>query len=131
MSDFAFLYAPVLAAVATFVLGGIWYGPLFGKTWLAASGLSEEDVQDSHPAKTFGIAFVSQLIAAFALSFFLSGADLMAALRVGTYIGLGIASTALATNYVFEQKSMKLFLVNAGYISVGTVLMAVIIAALL
>ena len=30
--------AVIVAAVATFVLGGVWYGPLFGKIWRAADG---------------------------------------------------------------------------------------------
>jgi len=30
--------AILVATVAGFALGGIWYGPLFGDTWLAALG---------------------------------------------------------------------------------------------
>jgi hypothetical protein len=33
--------AVLVAAVVTFVLGGVWYGPLFGKVWRAAEGQAE------------------------------------------------------------------------------------------
>ena len=36
--------AIVLATASAFVLGGIWYGPLFGKQWMAEYGFSEEDL---------------------------------------------------------------------------------------
>jgi Protein of unknown function (DUF1761) len=35
--------AVLVAAVVTFVLGGIWYGPMFGKVWRAAEGRPDPD----------------------------------------------------------------------------------------
>ena len=32
--------AVIAAAVSAFVMGGLWYGPLFGKKWMALVGLS-------------------------------------------------------------------------------------------
>ena len=53
------LTAVLVAAVAAFVLGGIWYGPLFGKTWQAHVGLSDEDLKSKgHPAVIMGLAFL-------------------------------------------------------------------------
>ncbi|NND38829.1 MAG: DUF1761 family protein, partial [Pseudomonadales bacterium] len=37
--------AVVGAAAMCFMVGGIWYGPVMGKRWLGAVGLSEEDVK--------------------------------------------------------------------------------------
>ena len=36
------LLAVLAAAVATMVLGAIWYGPLFGKSWMSAHGYTPE-----------------------------------------------------------------------------------------
>jgi hypothetical protein len=33
--------AVVVAAAVTFVLGGVWYGPLFGRVWHTAEGAAE------------------------------------------------------------------------------------------
>ena len=36
----------VVAALSSFVVGMLWYGPvLFGKAWMAENGFSDEDVQ--------------------------------------------------------------------------------------
>ena len=32
----------VLGGFAFFLFGALWYGPLFGKQWMAATGVTEE-----------------------------------------------------------------------------------------
>jgi hypothetical protein len=39
--------AVLLAALAGFVVGGIWYGPIMGKRWMGAVGLTEEQAVPS------------------------------------------------------------------------------------
>ena len=39
--------AVVLAALGGFVVGGIWYGPVMGKSWMAAVGKTEDDLKTS------------------------------------------------------------------------------------
>ena len=39
------LLAILIAAVAGFMVGGLWYGPLFGKTWQREIGLSDDDIE--------------------------------------------------------------------------------------
>ena len=36
--------AVIAAAVTGFIVGGIWYGPIMGKQWLGAVGLTEEQI---------------------------------------------------------------------------------------
>ena len=49
------LRAVLLAAVSSFLLGGLWYSPaLFGRLWNAENG---GPPQSGHPAKVFGISF--------------------------------------------------------------------------
>jgi hypothetical protein len=39
--------AVVVAAVAAFIIGGLWYSPLlFAKPWVNAHGYSEEQVKE-------------------------------------------------------------------------------------
>ena len=42
------------AAVAGFVIGGLWYGPLFGKAWMAARGISPDDKDGMSMPLVFG-----------------------------------------------------------------------------
>ena len=49
------LLATLLATVLSFVLGGLWYGPLFAKTWMRLIGVSESTLREGfNPAKTYG-----------------------------------------------------------------------------
>ena len=49
------ILAVLLAAVSSFLLGGLWYSPaLFGKTWSSENG---GEKQAGHPAKVFGINY--------------------------------------------------------------------------
>ena len=57
--------AVLAASVVGFAVGFLWYGPLFGKAWLKSVGLSEEDTQNGHMGKIFGISFVCQFIMAY------------------------------------------------------------------
>jgi len=43
--------AVILATLAFFMLGAIWYGPLFGEIWMVGTGLTEEMIQDSYDKK--------------------------------------------------------------------------------
>src|SRR5690606_20132791 len=55
--------AVVAAAVSAFVLGGIWYGPLFLKAWSREAGIAME-ANKRHPAQVFGLAFAAALVSA-------------------------------------------------------------------
>lgn len=64
--------AVLAAAVSAFMLGGLWYGPLFLKPWARASGI-DPAASPGHPAKVFGTAFLCSLLAATAFAFILPG----------------------------------------------------------
>jgi hypothetical protein len=111
------LAATLAGTVLGFALGALWYGPLFGKTWIAAVGLSMETMRrDFNPAKTYGTTFVMSLIGCYALGWFLGphpGRTFAAV--TGAVVGLCWVSTSLVTNYLFEGRGAKLMLINGGY----------------
>jgi len=66
------LLATLVGALAGFALGGVWYGPLFGRAWMAEHGFVAEDLQRNfNPAKTYGIMLVLALIAAYVFGMFI------------------------------------------------------------
>ena len=66
------LLATLVATLAGFALGAVWYGPLFGKTWMRAVGTTAEALQrDFNPAGTYGATFVLGLIASYAFGLYL------------------------------------------------------------
>ena len=111
------LLATLVATVLGFVLGAIWYGPLFGKRWLAAVGMTLEEIRkDSSPAKTYGATFVLGLIASYVFGLYVGPNPGRAfSIVAGAGAGLCWVATALATNYLFERRSVALIAINGGY----------------
>ena len=63
--------AVIAAALSSFVVGGLWYGPLFGNVWMKAAGVSAEQIAKGNKAMIFGGTFVLALIAAASFAVFL------------------------------------------------------------
>jgi hypothetical protein len=110
------IWAILLAAAFAFVLGGIWYSPmLFGGIWKKAEGKSTGDCQKSHSAKTFALFFLVAIIAAFAFRFLFDPVNWLDGLETGLFVGIFFITTSFAINYMFANRGMKLFLIDAGY----------------
>lgn len=110
--------AMVLAAMAGFLVGGLWYGPLFLKPWQAEAGITDEQMRARKPALVFGSAFLLNLFAAFILGHVLATyghPDLAVSVMIASGIALGFIVTAFGVNYLFAAKSLKLFAIDAGY----------------
>ncbi len=108
--------AVVAAAVSAFLLGGVWYGPLFKQAWCREAGVDPDCAPKQHPARIFAIAFVCSLAAAFAFAWFLGPQPALGkALHAGFMIGLAWVATSFGINYAFAQRSFKLWLIDAGY----------------
>ena len=64
--------AIAVAALSSFVLGGLWYSPLlFGKAWMRATGHTQESLKGGNMGLIFGLSFVLALIAAAVFALFL------------------------------------------------------------
>ncbi len=123
--------AVVAAAVAAHVLRLLWYSPaLLGKLWIVASGLTEEKAKEGSPGLIFGASFVLELVAALVLALFIGPeATLSLGLQAGFLIGLFCVGTALGVTYLFERRSLRLWLLNAGYMTFAFTIMGGILGA--
>lgn len=120
------LWAVLVAAVSSFVLGGLWYSPaLFGPLWNRENGGGP---QAGHPARVFGVAFLFSLVAAAAFAWWLGAAPaLERAVTAGLVAGFGIAAACFGINYQFAQRSFLLWAIDGGYHTVQFVLFGVIL----
>lgn len=112
------LLAILVAAAAGFLVGGIWYGPLLGKAWMAEHGFTEDDLKNANMFKIYGLTFAFSVLSAVFLGHLLAHFGTMSArstmmISVGT--ALGFIVPAIGTNYLFSRKSGKLFVIDAGY----------------
>ena len=135
--------AIVAASILPLVTGFIWYNPkVFGTAWMKESGMTMEKAQQMNPAKTYGLAVVMAFLIAFFLwpqvfigggAGELHGAEPYLTFKHGalhgSMLGVFVALPVLATNALFEQKSFKYVMINAGYWIVTMGLMGGIINA--
>lgn len=130
------IWAVLVATLSTFLVGWLWYGPLFGEKWMNTVGLSEEQIKSGDMGKIFGFAFLFELIMALNLAVFLTGspeADEMMNAQMGAFygflVGFGWVFFALAVNSLYEQKSWKYIFINGGYWTVTFTVMGLILGA--
>lgn len=120
----------LVAALSSFMLGGLWYGALFDKPWREENGISEEALAQRNPGKTFGGAFILALLAAFNLEMFIGPeAGIAGATAAGFLAGFGWVCALLGILYLFEMRSLKLFAINGGYCCLALTLMGAILGA--
>jgi len=110
------IWAVVVAAASSFLLGGLWYSPLlFLKPWNKAMGKSEEDEQP-HPARVFGLSFLFSLVAAYLFAELIGPApDVRYAIHMGFIVGLGFVATCFGINYQFANRPFSALFIDGGY----------------
>lgn len=124
------LWAVLVAATSSFVLGGLWYSPvLFGKPWQRLTGLSDETLAGGNMALIFGGAFVLSLVASFVFAMFLGPRpSLQLGLGAGFSAGLCWVAASFGINYLFERKPFALFAINGGYHTLQFTLIGLVLA---
>lgn len=121
--------AVVVATLSTFVLGAIWYGPVFGKVWMKENGFTEEDLKDANMGKIYGTAFVLEFIMATNLAFFLHDTTLHESIFYAFLTGFGWVAMAMGVNYLFSRNSLKLWFIDSFYFVISFVIMGAILGA--
>jgi hypothetical protein len=137
MSTLAHLnYLHVLvAAIAGFLLGWLWYSVLFGKAWMAEMKITEQAVNEAKGKmgllflKGFVCTFVSSvglamIVARWSLPNVVKGAEL------GAAVGLLIVGARFLNSGIWERRSCKLQSINVGHEVVLFALQGAILAAL-
>lgn len=122
--------AAVVAAVSSFLIGGLWYSPiLFARAWMREAGVTDEQLR-TKLAQVFGGAFVLSLVIALNLAFFLGkDAGVAWGAGAGALAGIGWAAASLATVFLFERRSLTLIVIDGGYLAVSYTVMGAIIGA--
>jgi|GEM_PF-640356 len=127
----------LIAAAAVFVLGALWYGKLFSKYWQSQTGITDEQAS-KNLALTHGLSFLAML----ALGYYIQSnsglhyafSDPGPTITHGPYHVLfqvvPCVLLILVINYLYQKRSIGLFLVDAGYYISVILITAGIISAL-
>jgi hypothetical protein len=124
--------AILVATVVSFFLGGFWYAPfVFGRIWAREVGMSEDACKEGPKFKVMVATFVLTLLSTAVLSFCLAPRPgVVYGGIAGLVVGFGWVASAIGTNYLYEKKSLKLFLITGGYHVVRLLVAGVILGLL-
>ena len=122
--------AVFIAAIATFVLGAIWYIALQSQ-WLALTGLTEDKIQAGGGGSIgYAVSFITYLLGAYAMALLFKSMNVSTAqtgAMTGALIGALIVGGNIFTNNAYEMKPVELSIINAGFSAVsGTVMGAIL-----
>ena len=125
--------AIICAGAAYWVLAFIWYSLLFGKTWANAMRTYRANWPTPAKGEMFSNligTFVSNCIAAATIAYILHYAappDISQALRLGVVAGVGLSITALTIAHIWESKPTKVWMIDASYHLLGSILATTIL----
>src|ERR1700704_5632507 len=105
----------LVAALATFVVGGPWYSPaLFLKPWLRAMNVTV--MKKGHPLKVFGLAYIFSVLSCALLACMLGAeASAVGGLRLGLLVGAGFVAASYGVNYQFANRGLVALCIDGGF----------------
>ncbi len=124
--------AVLVAAVAYFALGAIWYSKLlFAGKWII---YTKVDVNDPNAKKGMGMlmlmSFVVMFITSTGLAILVSKLELtgwMNGLKLGALTGICFGGAAICISYIYEKRPMGLHFINGAYTLAGNIIAAIIL----
>jgi len=132
------VWAVLVCAIATMVLGFLWYSPmLFAKPWTILMGYDPNDKQKMEEMRksagpSYLMSFIASLLSAFVLGKLIqvSGTtNAIDGLKIGLVVWLGFVTTVQLTNALFSRQPNKLYMINTGYQAVCYTAMGAILGA--
>lgn len=129
--------AILLSVVVYFMIGMVWYGPLFSKQWTSMNGLTPEMIKNTPKEKMmrgmimgFGSSFLTGFVIAVVLGRGMQLLDMSHwsyPLIIATILWFPFTALPFAQNYAYLQKPFKLLCIDAGYMLVGMWAMSLIL----
>ena len=110
--------AVLVASVINMALGMLWYGPLFGKQWIAMMGFTKQKMDAAKKkgmAEQMVFAFISALVMNYVLAIFVGAVQATTAWSgalLGFWVWLGFVATVMLGSVLWEGRHMKLYAIN-------------------
>jgi hypothetical protein len=123
--------AVIVAAVAYWLLGAVWFGVLFNQPWMALEHVTAEQAQ-SAPIIPYVISFLLELLIAYSLAqlcIWRNANTMGRGASVGVLVWIGFVGPIALMTYMFEMRPRALFAINEFYPLAGLILMGAILGA--
>ena len=125
------LWAILVAAVAGFVIGGIWYAPpVLGNKWMAALGKTKDQL--SSPTIPMAMQVVVSLVIALVLAVVVSrfgAVTWIEGAAIGFALSVGLIGTTILSDSMFSGPNARLYLIQVGYRVISITIMGAILGA--
>ena len=118
------IWAVLASAVATMVLGFLWYSPvLFAKPWTTLMGYDPNDKEklaemQKSAGPAYGMSLVASILSAFVLGKIITLTHIASVpygMKIGMAVWLAFVTTVQLTNALFSKQPFKLYMINTGY----------------
>ncbi len=111
--------AILVAGVASFMLGGLWYAALFGKAWMRAYAFTDDQVKamSASPARTYTVLFLCDLVFAVGLALLvrLIGVESLAdGLVLGAFLAVLIVAPLTLATQIGSARSIRGYAIDFG-----------------
>lgn len=121
----------LVAAIAYFALGSIWYSALFGKRWIAYQqiDMNNPDGKKGMGAIMFG-SFIWMFITTIGLAILIYRLQLNQAIsgvKLGLLTGICFSAAAISVSYLYVKKPTGLHFIDCLYHIVGQIIAATIL----
>jgi hypothetical protein len=123
--------AVLVASLAYFFLGAIWYSALFRNAWIKATGIVMNDDARKGIAAIMIASFITVVITCAGLAFFITRfrmGNWMTGCKVGLIAGICFSAATICNSYLYEKRPIALSAINSLYNIVGCVIAGIIIA---
>ncbi len=122
----------LVAAIAYFMLGAIWYSFLFQKKWVAYQNINMNDPKAKEGTAAIMIgSFVWMFIATVGLALLIDRTGVtggvMSGVKLGLITGICFSASAISITYLYIKKPMGLHFIDGLYHVVGQIIAAVIL----
>jgi len=124
--------AVLVAAIAYWLLGALWFAVLFSRPWMALENITAEQASGVNPIAPYIISFILNLVIAFVLAQLCAWRNANTAARgaaLGILIWIGFVGPITYSTYMYEMRPKQLFAINEFYPLVGLCLMGAILGA--
>lgn len=132
------LWAVLASGVVAMIIGWLWYGPLFGKQYVASIGWTPEKMQEAmkkSSAWSYLLMFIGALLMALVLAHVIMFGESylgMTGAGAGVLFGfaswLGFVAPSSIGGVLWEQKPWKWWFVLNGYYVVTLIVMGIVLA---
>ena len=121
--------AILVAAIAAFAVGALWYGALFSSAWIKAVGKPREQL--GQPAPAMIVSFVGYFLLAFmtaVVQFWVGVVSPGQGIAVAIMLWLGFSITSFAPGIMYTGASRKLLWIDGGHLLAAFIVVGAIIA---